>query len=167
MNRRDFLTTTTATLAAASLPSNVLAQSAEPAKPATDSRFQFGPRPGPVVKPGEFVFASVHFDHNHIDGMTKSLIDAGGTLKSIYEPDAKKVAAWTKRYPNVKVAKSLQEVLDDPEVKLVAAAAVTSERGPLGCKVMEAGKDYFTDKAPFTTMAQLEQARAVVKKTGK
>jgi predicted dehydrogenase len=143
------------------------AQAAQPAKAATDSRFQFGPRPGPVVKPGEFVFAAVHFDHSHIDGMAKSLIDAGATLKSIYEPDAKKVAAWTKRYPNVKVAKSLQEVLDDPEVKLVAAAAVTSERGPLGCKVMESGKDYFTDKAPFTTLAQLDQARAVVKKTGK
>jgi predicted dehydrogenase len=32
---------------------------------------------------------------------------------------------------------------------------------------MEAGKDYFTDKAPFTTMAQLDQAKAVVKKTGR
>ena len=31
---------------------------------------------------------------------------------------------------------------------------------------MEAGKDYFTDKAPFTTYAQLETARAVVERTG-
>jgi predicted dehydrogenase len=65
------------------------------------------------------------------------------------------------------VARSLQEILDDPEVKLVAAAAVTNLRGPLGCTVMEAGKDYFTDKAPLTTMAQLEQAKATVAKTGK
>ncbi len=167
MNRRDFLTTSTATLAAASLPAHILAQTAEPAKPATDSRFQFGPKPGPVVKPGEFVFSAVHFDHNHIDGMVNSLVAAGGTIKSFYEPDATKAAAFAKKNPHAKAAASLQEILDDKEVKLVAAAAVTSERGPLGCKVMEAGKDYFTDKAPFTTLAQLEQARAVVQKTGK
>ena len=52
---------------------------------------------------------------------------------------------------------SVDEVLADPEIHLVAAAAVTSERGPLGCQVMEAGKDYFTDKAPFTTLEQLAQ----------
>jgi predicted dehydrogenase len=52
-------------------------------------------------------------------------------------------------------------------VKLVAAAAVTSERGPLGCRVMEGGKDYFTDKAPFTTLEQLDQAKAVVARTGR
>ena len=32
---------------------------------------------------------------------------------------------------------------------------------------MDAGKDYFTDKAPFTTMEQLELAEAKVKETGK
>jgi predicted dehydrogenase len=32
---------------------------------------------------------------------------------------------------------------------------------------MEAGKDYFSDKAPFTTIQQLEQARAVAARTGR
>jgi predicted dehydrogenase len=32
---------------------------------------------------------------------------------------------------------------------------------------MEAGKDYFTDKAPFTTLDQLEQARKVTARTGR
>jgi len=50
-------------------------------------------------------------------------------------------------------------------VKLVTAAAVTSERGPIGVRVMEAGKDYFTDKAPFTTLAQLDAAKAAVART--
>jgi predicted dehydrogenase len=99
--------------------------------------------------------------------MSKSLVDAGGTLKWVYDPDAKKTASYQRRYPNIKVAKSLNEILDDKEVRMVASAAVTSERGPLGCKVMEAGKDYFTDKAPLTTMEQLTQAKAVVAKTGR
>ena len=49
----------------------------------------------------------------------------------------------------------------------MAAAAVPSERGPIGCRVMEAGKDYFTDKTPFTTLDQLADARAVVARTGR
>ena len=35
---------------------------------------------------------------------------------------------------------------------------MTADRGPLGVRVMEAGKDYFTDKAPFTTLDQLADA---------
>ena len=34
-------------------------------------------------------------------------------------------------------------------------------------KVLDAGKDYFTDKSPFTTLEQLEQARKKVAETGK
>src|SRR5690606_2700708 len=69
--------------------------------------------------------------------------------------------------PGSKVARSLDEILDDAEVKLVAAAAIPNLRGPLGCKVMEAGKDYFTDKTPFTTLDQLDQAKATVARTGR
>jgi predicted dehydrogenase len=32
---------------------------------------------------------------------------------------------------------------------------------------MAAGKDYFTDKAPLTTLEQLEAAKEMVKKTGR
>ena len=166
MNRRDFLAASSATLAAGALTSRL--QSAEPVVTATDSRYQPGPLPTlPVVKPGEFVFAAAHLDHSHIDGMCRSLTEAGGTLKWVFDPDAKKVAAFARRYPSIRVATSLQQILDDAEVKMVAAAAVTSERGPLGCRVMEAGKDYFTDKAPLTTLPQLEQARAVSARTGR
>jgi predicted dehydrogenase len=122
-------------------------------------------KPSPVVKPGEFVFAAAHLDHGHINGQTNGLLEAGATLKWVYEPDPKKLAAYQQAYPQAKAARALDEILDDPEVKLVAAAAVTSERGPLGCRVMDAGKDYFTDKAPFTTLAQLDQAKAVVART--
>jgi predicted dehydrogenase len=166
MNRREFLTATSATLAAGALNPRLLA--AEPVVTSTDSRYQPGPLPTlPVVKPGEFVFAAARLDHPHIDGMCKSLTDAGGTIKWVYDSDAKKTGAYARRYPSIKIATSLEQILDDPEVKMVAAAAITSERGPLGCKVMEAGKDYFTDKAPVTTLPQLEQAKAVAAKTGR
>lgn len=123
--------------------------------------------PEPVVKPGEFVIAAIGMDHGHIYGMTGSLIDAGATLKWAYDPDPIKLAAFLKRYPNAKAARSEDEILSDPEVKLVASACVTSERAALGIRVMKAGKDYFVDKAPLTTLDQLENVRRTIAETGR
>lgn len=121
----------------------------------------------PVVKPGEFVFAAMALDHGHIYGMCNGLVEAGGTLKWVYDPDEAKVRAFIERYPQVRAARSAEELLEDPEVRLVAAAAVPSRRGPLGLTVMRHGKDYFTDKAPFTSLDQLEAARAETARTGR
>lgn len=124
-------------------------------------------KPNPVVKPGEFVFAAVGLDHAHVGGMCNGLIEAGGTLKWIYDSDEKKLDRYCSMYPQARRAGSEGEVLGDPEVLLVASAAVTSERCTLGLRVMKAGKDYFTDKAPLTTLEQLEAAKAMVKATGR
>jgi predicted dehydrogenase len=121
----------------------------------------------PVVKPGEFVFAAAYLEHGHIYGQCNGLIEAGAQLKWVYDADPKKVEAFVAKYPSVQVARSFDEILMDPEVKLVAAAAVPNVRGGIGCRVMEAGKDYFTDKTPFTTLDQLAQARTVAAKTGR
>ncbi|HEY5551200.1 MAG TPA: Gfo/Idh/MocA family oxidoreductase [Opitutaceae bacterium] len=123
--------------------------------------------PRPVVKAGEFVFAATHLEHGHIYGQCNGLIEAGAQLKWVYDLDSAKVDALRAKHPDVKVARSFDEVLDDPAVHLVAAAAIPSERGAIGCRVMKAGKDYFTDKTPFTEMAQLDEAKRVVAETGR
>ena len=120
----------------------------------------------PVCKEGDFVFAAMALEHGHIYGMCNGLIEAGATLKYVYDPDPKKVENFCKAYPGVKVAKNEDEIFNDSTVRLIAAAAVTSERCALGLKVMDHGKDYFTDKAPLTTLEQLEKAKAKVKETG-
>jgi len=124
-------------------------------------------KPDPVVKPGEFNFAAVHLDHGHIYGQCNGLIEGGATLKWVYDPDPAKVEAFGSTYPQVRVAGSLEQILDDPDLQMVAAAAIPNQRGPLGCQVMKAGKDYFTDKTPFTRLDQLEEARRVVAETGR
>ena len=123
--------------------------------------------PAPVVKEGEFPFAAVGLDHGHIYGMTNGLLDAGATLKWVYDPDPAKMQAFKARYPQVRLAESEEQVLADPAVKLVAGACVTSERAALGVRVMRAGKDYFTDKAPLTTLEQLAMVKNVVAETGR
>jgi predicted dehydrogenase len=124
-------------------------------------------KPDPVVRPGEFVFAAVHLDHGHIYGQCNGLIGAGGILKWVYDQDPAKVEAFREKFRKVKVADSLETVLEDPEVQMIAAAAIPCDRGPLGCRVMGAGKDYFTDKTPFTRLDQLEDARKVVADTNR
>lgn len=124
-------------------------------------------KPQPVVKPGEFVFAAAALDHGHIYGMCNGLVEAGAQLKWVWDPDPAKVDKFVQQYPQVKVADSLETLLNDPQVQLIAGAGVPSERCALGLKVMAAGKDYFVDKAPLTTLEQLEDAKAMVAKTGR
>jgi predicted dehydrogenase len=124
-------------------------------------------KPQPVVKPGEFVIAAAALDHGHIYGMCNGLIEAGASLKWVYDPDPVKVEKFVAQYPQVKVAESLQILLDDREVQMIAGAGIPSERCALGLKVMAAGKDYFSDKAPLTTLEQLAQAKAKVAETGR
>lgn len=120
-----------------------------------------------VVKPGEFVFSAAHLDHGHIYGMCNALTEAGATLKYVYDPDPKKVEQFLKAYPQATPAVSEEQILQDKDTMMVAAAHITSERGPFGVKVMDCGKDYFTDKAPFTTLDQLAAAKAKTAETGK
>ncbi len=167
MNRRHFIASSVATLAVGALVRPVAAAVDPHSQKSDGGSYAPQGRPHPVVKSGEFVFGAAHLDHGHINGQCNGLLEAGATLKWVYEPDTRKRDAFRAKYPQAKEARSLDEMLGDPEVRLIAAAAVTSERGPLGCRVMEAGKDYFTDKAPFTTLEQLEQAKAVVARTGR
>jgi predicted dehydrogenase len=124
-------------------------------------------KPNKVVKEDEFAFAAIALDHGHIYGMCNGLVEAGAKLKWVYDPDPNKVEAFVKAFPNVLVASSEDQVMSDEEVRLIAGAAIPSKRCELGLRAMEHGKDYFTDKAPFTTLEQLEEARTKTKETGK
>ncbi len=124
-------------------------------------------KPSPVVGKGEFPIAAVALDHGHIMGQCNGLVEAGAELRWVYDPDPVKVQSFLANFPGTPVASSLDQILEDESIRLVAAAAVPSVRGPLGCKVLRAGKDYFTDKTPFTEMAQLEEARKTVAETGR
>lgn len=135
----------------------------------TTDGMNYAPRgkPAPVCKEGEFVFAAVGLDHGHIYGMCNGLTEAGATLKWAYDSDPAKSAALAKAFPGVRVAAGEAEVLDDPEVHLVASACVPADRAATGVRAMQAGKDYFTDKPPLTTLAQLDEVRKVVADTGR
>jgi predicted dehydrogenase len=119
----------------------------------------------PVVGPGEFPFAAAFFDHGHIHAQIAGLADYGGSLRYVYDPEPSRYAAELDRYPGVKAVADFREILDDPTIRCVTTAAIPSERCDIGVQVLESGKDYLTDKSPFTTLEQLERARRKVDET--
>jgi predicted dehydrogenase len=124
-------------------------------------------KPQPVVGGQDFVFAAAFFDHEHIYGQTNGLIEAGGFCKWAWDPDQARLDEFLKKNPQARRAESFRQILDDAETRLVTAAAVPSDRCEIGLEVLRAGKDYFTDKSPFTTLGQLTKARAAVAETGR
>lgn len=125
-------------------------------------------KPAPVVQAGELVFAATHFNHGHIYAQTRGLINAGGVCRYIYEPDEKKIEPLKDLVQaGTKIVSSLDEILNDPAIHLVTSAAIPDQRAGIGLQVMSAGKDYLTDKSPFTTLEQLEEVRAMVTATGR
>ncbi|TVQ22833.1 MAG: gfo/Idh/MocA family oxidoreductase [Spirochaetaceae bacterium] len=119
-----------------------------------------------VVSKGEFRVGAIGLDHGHIYGMCHGLQDAGAQIAMVWDPDPDKRAAFASAFPDATVATSEQALLDDPTIQMVASAAVTADRGPIGVRVLSHGKHYFSDKAPFTTFEQLAAARAKVDETG-
>ncbi|MCX7028413.1 MAG: Gfo/Idh/MocA family oxidoreductase [Spirochaetes bacterium] len=116
---------------------------------------------------GEFKVGIVGLDHGHIYGMCNGLQEAGAMMTMVWDPDPAKIAAFTAKFPGVKAAEDEAEILGDPSISLVAAAPVPCDRGALGLRVMDAGKDYFCDKPPLTTRADVGLARQGVARTGR
>jgi predicted dehydrogenase len=110
-------------------------------------------------------FAAIGLNHGHINGQVDSVIRGGGELVSFYAKEPDLAAAFAKRYPQAKLARSEREILEDPSVKLVVSAAIPNERAPLGLEVMGHGKDFMVDKPGMTTLEQLAEVRRVQAKT--
>jgi predicted dehydrogenase len=110
-------------------------------------------------------FAAIGLNHSHIYSQVQTVLEHGGTLAAVYAREPELVAAFTKRYPQARVARSEQEILDDKSIQLVVSAAIPNERAPLGVRAMQAGKDVMVDKPGITTLAQLAEVRRVQAQT--
>jgi predicted dehydrogenase len=118
-----------------------------------------------VCRRGEFCVAAVGLDHGHIYGMCNGLVEAGAEISLVYDADPAKVDQFRRVFPDARPARSEDECLDDARVHLVASAAIPSKRGALGLRVMDRGKDFFSDKPPLTSLEQLRAARDAVART--
>ena len=112
-------------------------------------------------------FSAIGLNHGHIYGQTKLLLRAGAEFVSFYAPEPELVAQYSQTYPQARLARSAQEILEDKTIQLVISAGIPCNRAPLGIEVMRHNKDYMSDKPGFTTLEQLAEVRKVQAQTGR
>ena len=112
-------------------------------------------------------FAVCGMSHDHIYGMVGAVERGGGELVAAWGGEEDKLAAFRRRFPNVKIVKTQDEILNDPSTQLVLSSQIANERAPLGIKVMHRGKDYLSDKPGITTLEQLAEVRKAIAETGR
>lgn len=110
-------------------------------------------------------FAVIGINHDHIHGQVEALLRGGGDFVSFFAKEPELAAAFSKRYPQAKLARAENEILDNSAIQLIASAGIPNERAPLGIRVMQHGKDYMSDKPGITTLAQLAEVRRVQAQT--
>ena len=110
-------------------------------------------------------FAVIGINHNHINSQVGAVLRGGGELVWLYAKEPDLVKEFQKRFPQAKLARSEDEVLQDSTIQLVLSSAIPSERAPIGIRVMQHGKDYMSDKPGITTLEQLAEVKRVQAQT--
>ncbi|MGB7267439.1 MAG: Gfo/Idh/MocA family oxidoreductase [Terracidiphilus sp.] len=110
-------------------------------------------------------FAVCGMSHDHIYGMIGAVQRGGGELVAAWGGEEDKLAAFRKRFPDVKIAKTQDEILDDPAVQLVLTSQIANERAGIAVRAMKRGKDFLSDKPGMTTLEQLADVRKTIAET--
>jgi predicted dehydrogenase len=121
--------------------------------------------PAEPVQKNRIKFAVCGMSHDHIYGMILAVIRGGGELVAAWAGEPDKLATFKARFPNVKIAATQDEIVDDPAIQLILSSQVASERAPLGVRAMRHGKDFLADKPGITTLAQLADVRKTIAET--
>ncbi len=112
-------------------------------------------------------FGVCGISHDHIHGMIAAIRRGGGELVCAWGLEPDKLAVFTKRYPEVKMVATQNEVLNDPSLQLVMSSHIANERAGIGIRAMTAGKDFLADKPGITTLEDLAAVRKTIAKTGR
>lgn len=118
-----------------------------------------------ITAPNRIKFAVININHSHIYGMANAIKRGGGELVALYAKEPDLTAAFLKAFPEAKLAKSENEILEDPAIQLVLSSGIPDERAPLGIRVMQHGKDYLSDKPGITSLEQMAEVKKVQKET--
>jgi hypothetical protein len=110
-------------------------------------------------------FAVCGMSHDHIYGMIGAVQRGGGELVAAWGGEKDKLAKFRKRFPDVKIVATQDEILDDPSVQLVLTSQVASERAGIAVRAMKRGKDVLSDKPGLTTLEQLAEVRKTIAET--
>lgn len=115
-----------------------------------------------------FKFAALGLDHRHVYGMAAGMIDAGCSFAGFWtDGNPQPLQGFSKRFRDVPRHVDRQQILDDPEIKLVLISSAPDARADLAIEAMRHGKDVMTDKPGCISLAELERIRKTVAETGR
>jgi predicted dehydrogenase len=163
--RRDFLKQTGlmgSIAMMAGLPNGVMALGGEQGRVIEDAVV---PAQSDEAPKYHIKFAVCGVSHDHIYGMIGAIQRGGGEMVSAWIGEADKLVTFKKRFPDVKVVETQDEILNDPSVQLVLSSQIANERAPLGVRAMKHGKDFLSDKPGITTLEQLAEVRKTIAET--
>jgi predicted dehydrogenase len=153
-DRRDFLL-------AAGLGSAALALTAASVKAETLPLL-------PEEKPLHHIrFAVCGVSHDHIHGMIGSIRSGGGELVAAWGLEPDKMASFRRRYPDVPIAATQDEIINRTDIQLILSSHIANERAGIGVRAMKAGKDFLADKPGITTLNDLALVRKTISETGR
>jgi predicted dehydrogenase len=162
-NRRSFLKTMSSAGMLAALPEagfglgggHVVHEVAEPGQDADT-------KPKYSIK-----FAVCGMSHDHIHGMIGAVQRGGGVMVAAWGGEEDKLATFKKRYPDVKIVATQDEIINDPSIQLVLSSQIANERAGIGIRAMKHGKDFLSDKPGITTLEDLAAVRKTIAETKK
>jgi predicted dehydrogenase len=110
-------------------------------------------------------FAVIGVNHSHIYGQVDAVVRGGGELVAFHANEPELAAEFARQHPNARQVSDERAILEDSSIQLVLSSIVPSERAALGIRVMQAGKDFMSDKPGATTLEQLSDVRRVQAET--
>jgi predicted dehydrogenase len=110
-------------------------------------------------------FGVCGMSHDHIYGMIGAMQRGGGELVIAWADEEDKIAGFKAKFPDVKFARTQDEVLHDPDIQLVLSSEKANERAGIGVRAMRAGKDFLSDKPGVTTLNDLALIRKTIAET--
>src|SRR5690606_16694499 len=69
-------------------------------------------------------FSVIGLNHGHIYGQTRAMLRAGAKLVSFYAREPDLIKEYQKNFPDAKLARSEQEILEDTSIQLVVSASI-------------------------------------------
>jgi len=165
LNRRSFLKTMSSAGMLSALPEAAFGMGSsgghvvhEVAQPSQDA----DSKPKYSIK-----FSVCGMSHDHIYGMIGAVQRGGGILVAAWGGEEDKLAAFEKRFPDVKIVATQDEIINDPSTQLVLSSQIANERAGIGIRVMKHGKDFLSDKPGITTLEDLAAVRKTIAETKK
>jgi predicted dehydrogenase len=112
-------------------------------------------------------FAVCGMSHDHIYSMIGAVQRGGGELVAAWGGEEDKLAQFSRRFPTAKIARTQEEILENPSVQLVLTSQIPDERAGISIRAMRQGKDVLSDKPGVTTLEQLAEIRKTIAETGR